>query len=131
MERYRIISLVDITRSMASRSETDKIKIGQQSNFNSLIQAIGIRANIDWDRDPKAHDGRLPDPLEGAAAYWVWEFNTEKDSIFLKNDDPVWLLKEDIHGVPIVSGLNNTVEIIPAVFQTKGDKQNIWIDKIN
>jgi len=131
MERYRIISLVDITRSAASRSETDRIKIGQQANFNSLIQAIGIRANIDWDSDPKQQDGRMPDPIDGAGTYWVWEFVTERNSVFLKNDDPVWLLNEDIHGVPVVNGLNNTVDLMPAVFQTKGDKQNIWISKIN
>lgn len=131
MERYRIISLVDITRSRASRSETDKIKIGQQSNFNSLIQAIGIRANIDWDQDPKEHDGRFPDPIEGAGTYWVWEFVTERYSVFLKDNDPVFLVKEDIHGVPVIDRLNNTVELTPSAFQTRGDKQNIWISKIN
>ncbi len=131
MERYRIISLVDITRSRASRSETDRIKIGQQANFNSLIQAIGIRANIDWDNDPKQYDGRYPDPIEGAGTYWIWEFVTERYSVFLKNDDPVYLLREDIHGVPVVDRLNNTVDISPSVFHTRGEKQNIWISKIN
>lgn len=131
MERYRIISLVDITRSRASRSETDQIKIGQQANFNSLIQAIGIRANIDWDQDPKQQDGRFPDPIDGAGTCWTWEFVTERYSVFLKNDDPVYLLKEDLQGVPVINGLNNTVDITPSVFQTKGEKQNIWISKIN
>lgn len=130
MERYKIISLVDITRSRASRSETDRIKIGQQSNFNSLIQAIGIRANIDWDQDPKEYDGRFPDSIEGAGTYWIWEFVTERYSVFLKDNDPVFLVNEDIQGVPVVNGLNNTVDINPAVFQTKGIKQNIWISKI-
>lgn len=131
MERYRIISLVDITRSRASRSEHDKIKIGQQANFNSLIQAIGIRANIDWDQDPKEYDGRFPDPIEGAGTYWTWEFVTERYSVFLKDNDPVFLVKEDIHGVPVIDQLNNTVELTPPAFQTRGDKQNIWISKIN
>ena len=92
---------------------------------------ISQRLNIDWDSDPKQQDGRMPDPIDGAGTYWVWEFVTERNSVFLKNDDPVWLLNEDIHGVPVVNGLNNTVDLIPAVFQTKGDKQNIWISKIN
>ena len=131
MERYRIISLVDITRSRASRSETDRIKIGQQANFNSLIQAIGIRANIEWDSDPKECHGRFPEIIEGAGAYWLWEFTTERDSVFLKNDDPVWLLREDIHGVPIVDGLNNTVDLAFPIFQTKSNHQNIWVSKSN
>ncbi len=33
MARYTIITLVDITRTQPTRSETDKIKLGQQSNF--------------------------------------------------------------------------------------------------
>ncbi len=131
MERYKIISFVDITRSNASRSETDRLKIGQQSNFNSLIQAIGIRANIDWDQDPKQQDGRFPGSIEGAGTYWTWEFVTERHSVFLKDGDPVFLLNEDLHGVPIIDRLNNSVEIVPAAFQTKGENQNIWIDKIN
>lgn len=131
MERYKIISLVDITRSGASRYDTDKIKISQQSNFNSLVQAIGIRANIEWDLDPKVCDGRFPDPIEGAGTYWTWEFVTERNQVFLKDEDPVYLLKEDIHGVPVINGLNNTVDIIPSVFQIKGDRQNIWISKID
>ena len=130
MERYKVISLVDITRSRASRSETDKIKIGQQSNFNSLIQAIGIRANIDWDQDPKQSDGRFPDPIEGAGTYWTWEFMTERVSVFLKDNDPVFLVNEDLHAVPVVNGLNNTVDITPSAFQTKGERRNIWISKI-
>lgn len=131
MERYKIISLVDITRSGASRYDTDKIKISQQSNFNSLVQAIGIRANIEWDQDPKRLNGRFPDPIEGAGTYWTWEFVTERNQVFLKDEDPVYLLKEDIHGVPVINGLNNTVDITPSVFQIKGDRQNIWISKID
>lgn len=131
MERYKIISLVDITKSNASRSETDKIKLGQQANFNSLIQAIGIRANIEWDTDPIKEQGRFPEPIDGAGAYWIWEFTTERYSVFLKDNDPTSLLKDDIHGVPVIDMLNNTVEIIPSAFQTKGENQNIWVSKIN
>jgi len=127
MERYRIITLVDITRSRASRSETDKIKLGQQANFNSLLQALGIRANIDWTKDPCMETGRLPDPAEGHAAYWIWEFETERDLVYATADDPVGLLKTDLHGVPVVDGLNNTAIIDPAAFQTRGSKINIWI----
>jgi hypothetical protein len=131
MERYKITTLVDITRSKATRTETDRLKIGQQANFNSLIQAIGIRANIEWDTDPKFLDGRLPDFIQGSGSYWIWEFYTERDSVFAKGNDSVFLLKEDLQGVPIINRLNNTVEIFPAIFQTKGTNQNIWIDKIS
>lgn len=127
MPRYKIITLVDITRSNPDRTETDRIKLGQQANFNSLIQAIGLRANVEWSTDPKRHSGSLPLPLIGKAVHWTWEFDVERDDVFLKDDNPVGLLLEDLHGVPIVNGLNTTVDIFPSALQTRGDNANIWI----
>lgn len=127
MARYKIVTLVDITRSDPDRKETDKVKIAQQSNFNSLIQAIGLRSNVDWTRDPKKIDGRLPDGIEGKATHWIWEFDTEREDVFLKDDDPVALLKEDIHGVPVIDQLENSTDLNPSAFQTRNGNQNTWI----
>ena len=74
MARYEIITLVDITRSNPNRSEINKLKQGQQANFNSLVQAIGMRSNLDWSSDPKMNTGTLPDPFKGKANHWVWRF---------------------------------------------------------
>lgn len=130
MARYKIITTVDITRSMVTRPSDGIIEFGQQSNFNSLVQSIGLRSNITWEGDPKKHTGRLPDPLTGKADHWVWEFDVEREDVFLKENDPVGLLMEDLHGVPIIDGLENTVDLDPAVFQTRNGKQNIWVEII-
>jgi len=130
MARYRITTLVDITRSNPPRTETDKIKIGQQSNFNSLIQAIGLRANISWVKDPVVNNGTLPDPWKGKATYWIWEFDTERVDEFLKGNNPVGLLLDDLHGVPVIENLTNTADIDPPAFQSKGDKSNIFVEII-
>jgi hypothetical protein len=127
MSRYKIVTLVDITRSDPDRKEPNKFKVGQQANFNSLIQAIGLRANIEWSVDPRKHNGSLPLPLVGKAVHWTWEFDVERDDVFLKDNDPVGLLLDDLHGVPVVGLLENSVDIYPLVFQTKGDNVNIWI----
>lgn len=126
MQRYKIVTLVDITRSQATRSETDRIKIGQQANFNSLVQAIGLRANITWLSDPLKQTGQLPYPIEGKATFWTWEFETEQDTLFQKDNNPVALLIEDLNGVPIISDLSNDVDIFPAVFSTKSNI-NTWV----
>ncbi len=131
MPRYKIITLVDITVTNPGRDETSSLKLGQQANFNSLIQAIGLRSNVEWDTDPKRHTGSLPLPLVGKAVHWVWEFEVEREDVFLRDDDPVLLLIEDLHGVPIVDQLNNSADITPPVFQSKGENINIWIYKVN
>jgi hypothetical protein len=130
MPRYQIITLVDITRTNPTRSDTDFVKLGQQANFNSLIQAIGLRANVEWSVDPIQHTGALPYPAEGKATYWSWEFEVERDFLFQKDNDPAGLLKDDIDGVPVVNQLNNSVDIEPAVFQIKNNI-NIWISQIS
>lgn len=127
MNKYKIVTVVDITRSGAIRSEPDETKQGQQANFNSLIQAIGLRSNVEWTADPRMTEGRLPHDIGGRARYWTWVFHCERDEIFLKDGDPVGLLKDDLHGVPVVSGLNNNVDIDPACFLTNGEKSNTWI----
>jgi hypothetical protein len=130
MPRYQIITLVDITRTNPARSETDKIKLAQQANFNSLLQAIGLRSNCEWVKDPVMQNGRLPSPLEGKAAHWCWTFDVERDEVFLKDNDPVGLLVDDLNGVPIISNLDNSVDIDPPIFSTKGDNINTWINPI-
>jgi hypothetical protein len=130
MPRYRITTLVDITKTNTTRSETDEKRISQQANFNSLIQAIGMRSNVEWQIDPIKKDGRLPLPFRGSATYWTWEFEVERDQIFEKDADPVGLLKEDLHGVPIIPDLENTTEISPPVFLAIGENSNISVEII-
>ena len=127
MARYKLITLVDITRTNPVRSETDKLKLGQQANFNSLIQAIELRSNVDWEADPKQHSGTLPRPLVGKATHWIWEFDCEREDVFLKDNDPTALLKDDLNGVPVVPLLENSADIHPAIFQTRGDNTNTWV----
>ena len=128
--KYKLITLIDITRSGATRSETDRLKIGQQSNFNSLLQGIGMRSNVDWTADPKVTDGKLPNEIYGKARHWIWSFYCEREDVFLKDGDSVGLLKDDLNGIPIIDRLNNTADISPACFITRGDKINTWIYEI-
>jgi len=130
MARYQLVTLIDITRSHPAREETDKIKLGQQANFNSLLQAIGLRSNVIWLRDPKQHTGRLPEPAQGKATHWIWEFDCERDEVFSQDNDPVYLLVHDLNHVPVIVDLENSEDITPAAFQTRGDMINTWITMI-
>ena len=130
MARYRIVTLIDITRSRPVREETDKTLLGQQANFNSLLQAIGLRSNVEWLHNPKKHTGRLPEPATGKATYWTWEFDCERDEVFLQDDDPVYLLVHDLNHVPVITDLENSEDITPAAFQTQGNNINTWVTMI-
>jgi hypothetical protein len=127
MPKYKIITLVDITNPRNPRDDRDPLRVGQQSNFNTLCQTVGLRSNYTYHIDPKQGRGGLPMGIDGKATYWQWDFETERDSVYEANGDSIALLKDDLQGVPVIDQLNNSVDITPAVFQTSGAKQNIWI----
>lgn len=130
MPRYRITTLVDITRTGFKRSDPDQTKINQQNNFNSIRQAIELRSNVTWLTDPVKHKGALPDHFQGKAAYWIWDFDTEREDLFMKDGDPVALLREDLHGVPVIAGLEETIDLAPAAVMTKGKTFNTFVEII-
>ena len=129
MQIYELITLVDITRSNASRSETDPILKGQQANFNTLIQSIGMRANVEWKIDPKWFDG-IPVEGRGKIKHWVWQFECERDDVFNNGKDPVGLLLDDLNSVPIIELLTEVYDLTPPAFVTKGEKPNTWVKLI-
>ena len=127
MPRYKLITLIDITRTGATKSNGNSHQLKQQSNFNSLRQSIELRSNVDWTSDPYTVDGQLPNGIEGKSTYWTWEFTVEREDVFLSDNNPVALLIDDLHGVPIIVDLENSVDIVPAAIQTKGTNINTWL----
>jgi hypothetical protein len=83
-----------------------------------------------WAVDPVESLGGLPYPLDGRANYWTWTFEVERDQVFTKDGDSVGLLLDDLHGVPVIGQLNNSIDIDPAVFQTHGPNTNIWVSEL-
>ena len=127
MQVFKIITLVDITRTIPTRDEPDRKKINQQANFDSLIQTIGLRSIIDWNIDPVMSTGTLPVVNRGKASHWIWEFETEQTDLFLDADGPTGLLTKDLHGVPIITGLDDSADLTPPAFITLGRYPNTWI----
>ena len=130
MEKYRITTLVDITRTGITRMEAGSFKYSQHSNFNSLVQAINLRGMISNDIGPKIEEGRLPEPWTGKAKHWIYEFEVERNEVYATLDHPYGLLIDDLDGVPIIDKLNNTVDFDIPVFRTKGKDFNTIIQKV-
>lgn len=127
MPRYQLITLIDITRTGATKSNGNSHQLMQQSNFNSLRQSIELRSNVEWSSDPAMSTGQLPNCIDGKATHWIWEFTVEREDVFLADANPVALLMDDLHGVPIIADLENSVELDPAAIQTKGSSINTWV----
>lgn len=118
--RYKIHTLVDITRTGQYRNETGmELAKLQQQNFDTIVQTISMRANLEYADPPKI---KIDNPsnynLEGLelANIWTFEWRVDKEDLFLHNDDPVGRLKEDFKYVPYISGLTETVKQEIAIF---------------
>lgn len=120
MQTISLKTTVDITATNPTRDEKDPILIAQQGNFNSLIQGIGMRANIYYEFNPMV-------TTEASVKYWNWAFKVEQQGIWQVGTDQLALLNSDLDGIPIIGTLTNTTDIKPAVFCTSGERQNIWL----
>ena len=118
MMEFKITTLVDITNS-GERRGPDRIAVGQQSNWDTLIQVIGLRANP-TPKSVNKKEGSITKlfgtEFKGKHTYWEFIFEIEYGSTSVES------LIDDFNLVPIVLELTETAKIIPSAFQTKNNK---------
>ncbi len=119
MQQFMIQTLIDITETGLHRG-ADKVKVNQQQNFNTAVNTIGLRLNChpvkvicEKQNIAKLGFGSL---YKGSHMVWTFIFDTEYyGGLTLE------MLESDFHLVPIISGLNETIEINTSVVDTKGN----------
>jgi len=119
--RYRIYTLVDITKTGQYRNESGReLARHQQQNFDTILQTIGMRANLNYLNSPSI---RIDIPskykLDGdeLANIWTFEWEVDREDLFSHNGDDVYRLREDFELVPYISELTETVKYDPAIFR--------------
>lgn len=126
---YKLYTLVDITHTGQFRNEAGKeCDLWREQNFNTVLQTLGIRANISYNQKPLVTEvkGRLVGfDTDEVIRVWRFDFSTERDYLYEHNDDPVGFLKEDFHLVPYINGLDEVMEQKYAVFNTHVPGNNI------
>lgn len=119
--QYRLYTLVDITNTGQYRNEPGReLARHQQQNFATILQTIGMRANLSYLTSPKL---KIDNPsnygLDGndLANIWIFDWSVDKEDLFLHNENPVGRLIEDFNVVPYISGLTETMKYDPAIFR--------------
>lgn len=130
MQRFRVTTLVDITKTNCYRDKTDKKMYNQQQNYQTVLQTASLRVNIQEEREPEHSTVSVGNifgrKYKGKQSVWHWTFSTEfTDGLTIDN------LVEDYSFVPISLGLDETVEIDKKVFQTFGEETNIIFEKLD
>jgi len=113
--RLQIITLVDVTETREKR-DGDTKKYSQQSNFNTLVQTVNIRANMMPVNCEQKSGGisqyNLGGNFKGKQNYWIVTFESEREATSIDENS----LIEDFQLVPIVLKLDETAEISEPVF---------------
>lgn len=126
MKTYRIVTLVDITETKQYRKEPNKdLEREQQQNFQMLLQTIGMRVNPQYRRPPQVNEVDLAQMFfgseyKGKHRVWTFDFETEYDEGFTDDQgNENGLLINDLHYVPFVPNLTDTVDFKLPVFDTQ------------
>jgi len=126
---YRLYTTVDITHTGQFRNEPGKdFERKQEQNFQTVLQTIGIRANISFSKNPiltEVNGSFVGFNTNSVINVWQFDFNTEQDYVFEQDNNPIGFLIEAFDAIPYISGLTESMEQNYAVFVTEGVSKNI------
>jgi hypothetical protein len=123
MQTIEIKTLIDITNTdvIRHRPENDK-EFNQQKNWITLLQCIGLRSIIEYENPAlcdtvDVKDLQFGSKYKGKHKVWTFKFTTDRMNSFLSDDDdPLGLLTPDLHQVPVIKNLEESINISKAVF---------------
>lgn len=126
MKTFKVYTLVDITETRQYRKDSAQERSWQQQqNFSMMLQTIGMRANPLQIRSPRTEEVDLKEfnfgtDFSGVHTIWSFEFDIEYEGAFTdQTGDETGLLLDDLHFVPVIVGLDETVEFRLPVFDTR------------
>jgi hypothetical protein len=137
METIIIKTLVDITNSGVSRPRPGADReFGQHRNWITLLQCIGLRSIIEYRSNPSVEvldlkDLKFGKKHKGKHKVWTFEFSTDRSAPFRTDQGPLDLLINDLHQVPVLEKLDETINMTKAVFDLNDDAYRNTIVEIN
>jgi hypothetical protein len=127
METITIKTLIDITNSGVHRPKINAEKeFNQHKNWITLLQCIGLRSIIEYDNDPTFElidlkDSKFGKKYKGRHRVWSFSFRTDRSSPYATDLNALDLLIHDLHQVPILEKLEETINMSKAVFDLLDD----------
>jgi len=126
---YMLYTTVDITHTGQYRPEPGKeVDRWKEQNFQTILQTVGIRANISYRRPPdmiQVGGKQLGFNTDNLVRAWRFDFSTEREGFFEMDGNPVGCLIADFEGVPYIAGLDESMDQNYNVFVTGGPSRNI------
>ena len=125
MEKIQVRTLIDVTPTGISRYQLSKeLEHNQQKNWITLLQAIELRSLIEFDQPAVCETLDLRalgfgEKHRGTHAMWTFVFTIDRDFAYADEKSRVGLLMHDLHEVPIIRNLTETINMNRPVFDTQ------------
>jgi hypothetical protein len=135
MEFIEIKTLIDITKTRTLRAnQSSQLEFDQFRNFMTLCQCLEIRSIISYEVNPSLEEVDIKgvgfgNVYKGKQRVWTFKFMPDRTGVYADDKgNPVGNLIEDIHQVPIIKNLSETVNIDKAIFNcTDNELRNIIV----
>lgn len=134
MDSFVGYTLVDITNTgVIHASPTNEFERNQQRNWETVLQAIGLRAQPLHIQGPEWIQAEVDrfdfgEFYQGQHKIWVWTFSIEHSNVYEKDGNPVALLEQDFDKVPVTTYLSETARFMLPIFYTQGAIRNIYFE---
>jgi hypothetical protein len=123
MNTIEIKTLIDITNTRVARpSQGTKLQLDQNRNFVTLMQCVELRSIVSYEFSPEVEKIELKG-LDFGSAYrgkhnvWTFRFSPDRSAAYIDdNGNTVGALLNDLHAVPIIKNLTETINIEKAIF---------------
>jgi hypothetical protein len=127
--RFNIHTLFDITETRARKGD-DGYKVKQHQNYLSILNTIGLRVNPTYISEPTCEEKTLKGfgtDYKGKQRVWSYSFDVDYEGAL-----DIATMINDFDVCPIITGLDETVEINPAVIRTQDKaKTNVIFELID
>ena len=138
MDVIEIQTLVDITRTRVTRlSQGTNLQLDQNRNFITLMQCIELRSVVDYEQPPLVEKIDIKNlnfgsAFKGKHNVWTFRFSPDRIGVYANERDlKIGALLDDLHAVPIIKNLTETINIDKAIFNLQdGQFKNITIQAV-
>jgi hypothetical protein len=129
MELIEIKTLVDITNTGVIRpNQGTPLELDQNRNFITLMQCIGIKSIVHYESTPSMEKIDIKSlgfgtAYKGKHSVWTFGITPDRDEVYLDpTGNAVGLLINDLHQVPIIKTLTETINISIPIFDLKNSQ---------
>lgn len=129
MEFIEIQTLIDITMTRVTRlSQGTQLQLDQQRNFTTLAQCIELRSIVSYDLGPTCEKIDIKNlgfgtNYKGKNLIWTFRFRPDRSMVYVDDSgNPLGHLIDDLHEVPIIKNLTESINIDKPIFDIKDER---------